>query len=41
MQKLMYKGQLLKDDNKTLNELGIKNGTTIMLVGMQGGFCWV
>jgi len=32
LQKLMFKG-MLKDDNKTLDELGIKSGTRIMLVG--------
>eukprot|EP00027_Filamoeba_sp_ATCC50430_P006244 CAMPEP_0168558700 /NCGR_PEP_ID=MMETSP0413-20121227/10115_1 /TAXON_ID=136452 /ORGANISM="Filamoeba nolandi, Strain NC-AS-23-1" /LENGTH=253 /DNA_ID=CAMNT_0008589849 /DNA_START=19 /DNA_END=780 /DNA_ORIENTATION=+ len=32
LQKLMFKG-MLKDDNKTMQELGIKDGTKIMLIG--------
>jgi len=32
LQKLMYKG-MLKDDSKTLGELGIQNGIKMMLVG--------
>jgi len=32
LQKLMYKG-LVKDDAKTLRELGIKDGVKLMLVG--------